>query len=170
MPVTGVRDILVSENMEASAVQSAPGELELVRQFVNTNDVEDGVDALATPQTLGAWLSQHGLDGGRRRPTGGDVARAITLREALRALLLANNGEMLDPAAVHELNGTAADIRLLMRFGRDGGSALAPERSGVDGALEPLFGEGGRKLCVQGRLHACLLSSLVTSLRVIPVS
>ena len=37
--------------------QPAPGDLEAVRAFVNTLDVEDGVDQLDTPDALREWLS-----------------------------------------------------------------------------------------------------------------
>ena len=62
---------------------AAPGELELVRQFVNTRDLELGTERLATPADLDAVLSIT-------RSTAADLERAIAFREALRALLLAN--------------------------------------------------------------------------------
>ena len=39
------------------------------------------------------WLVEHGLDPGTRRLTEADRRRALELREALRALLLANGGD-----------------------------------------------------------------------------
>ena len=62
---------------------AAPGELELVRRFVNTRDLELGTDSLTTPADLDALLATSGS-------TSADVDRAIGFREALRALLLAN--------------------------------------------------------------------------------
>jgi len=41
----------------------APGALELVRQFVNTTDLEEGWDKLATPESLATWLEEAALDG-----------------------------------------------------------------------------------------------------------
>ena len=41
--------------------QAAPGELERVRDFVNTLDVETGDDALSSPDALRAWLESRGL-------------------------------------------------------------------------------------------------------------
>ena len=51
-------------------------ELELVRGFVNTLDVETGEDAIATPAALTAWLAEHGLCAASVRATTSDVERA----------------------------------------------------------------------------------------------
>src|ERR671917_17466 len=40
--------------------QPAPGDLEVIRDFVNTLDVEDGSDDVATPAALVAWLAARG--------------------------------------------------------------------------------------------------------------
>jgi predicted RNA-binding Zn ribbon-like protein len=123
----------------------APGELELVRAFLNTHDVEEGIDEIATPSQLADW------------PTAAEVARAGAAREALRSLLLSNNGEPLDPAAVETLNDLAADTRLLVRFEPDGGSVLTPQSRGVDEALGVLLGIVFRSMAdgTWGRLKAC---------------
>ena len=39
----------------------APGALETVRQFVNTYDIEDDKDEIASPEALSAWLGAHDL-------------------------------------------------------------------------------------------------------------
>jgi predicted RNA-binding Zn ribbon-like protein len=114
---------------------AAPDGLELVRRFVNTNDVEEGKDEIATPKSLRAWVKDNGLPVGRIGDA--DVKRAIAAREGLRGLLLANNGEPLDPAAVEALNRTAPSVSV--RFDAEGGSALAAERTGIDLALAPIF-------------------------------
>jgi predicted RNA-binding Zn ribbon-like protein len=120
--------------------QAAPGELELVRKFVNTRDVEEGIDELDTPEALRRWLSKEGFQSSGPRPTDADVRRAIAMRESLRALLLANNGEPLDARAVETLNAISDDLRLLVRFAPEGGSALEPAGRGVDAALGVLLG------------------------------
>src|SRR5919108_4389546 len=99
----------------------APGELELVRAFLNTYDVEEDVDEIATPAQLADWLADHELPTARS-PSAADVGRAAAAREALRSLVLANNGEPLDPAAVETLNDVASGARLFVRFEADGGS------------------------------------------------
>jgi predicted RNA-binding Zn ribbon-like protein len=137
--------------------QAAPGELELVRQFVNTNDVEDGIEDLATPELLGEWMRTHGLDVGEGPLAKRDVSRAITVREALRALLLANGGEPLDAGAVETLNETAARAGLRVGFGDDGNPSLRPAQEGIDGALASLLAIVFQSM-VEGtwpRLKAC---------------
>jgi predicted RNA-binding Zn ribbon-like protein len=62
---------------------AAPGDLELVRRFVNTRDLELGTDTLSSPTDLDRQLEVQGS-------TAEDLERAIAFREALRALLLAN--------------------------------------------------------------------------------
>jgi len=94
----------------------APGDLELVRLFVNTNDVEEGSDEIATPESLRTWVKDNGLPVGQIGDA--DVKRAIAAREGLRGLLLANNGEPLDPGAVEALNRTAP--RVSVRFDVEG--------------------------------------------------
>ena len=50
--------------VQASA---APGELEAVRAFVNTLDIEQGTDDFATAAGFGRWLSGQGGNSGRPR-------------------------------------------------------------------------------------------------------
>jgi predicted RNA-binding Zn ribbon-like protein len=49
---------------DGHAKHAAPGELELVRQFLNTHDVEEGVDEISAPDRLRAWLVSHHLESG----------------------------------------------------------------------------------------------------------
>lgn len=71
---------------DAEGITPAPGELEKVRAFVNTRDIEERTDELTSPAALTAWLDQHGL-AGRGRISPADLALAIELREALRGVL-----------------------------------------------------------------------------------
>jgi predicted RNA-binding Zn ribbon-like protein len=137
--------------------QAAPGELELVRKFVNTRDVEEGIDELDTPEALQRWLTAQGFKATATRPTDADVRRALAMRESLRALLLANNGESLDRRAVETLNTISDDVRLLVRFAPEGGSALEPAGAGVDAALGVLLGIVFRSSAdgTWSRLKAC---------------
>ena len=120
----------------------APGSLETVRAFVNTLDIDDGIELLQTPDQLAAWLAEHGLegDGGADlRPTSADLRRAIELREALRAHLLAHHDQPLDPAAAETLDEAACRARLTVRFTGSDATDLQPEAGGVDGALGRLL-------------------------------
>jgi predicted RNA-binding Zn ribbon-like protein len=69
-------------------IGQAPGDLGRIQAFVNTLDVEQGTDDLATPAALESWLRQAGLTKDLGRPaTPSDLARAVELREAFRAVL-----------------------------------------------------------------------------------
>ncbi len=117
-----------------------PHDLELVIDFVNTLDPEEGTDALATPRGLGAWLTERGLLNDRgARLTASEQKLATRLREALRALMLKNNGSPADPAAAEELDRTARRGQLEVHFTADGSVALRPAAAGVPGALAALL-------------------------------
>src|SRR5260370_18508107 len=68
---------------------AAPGELEKVRALVNSRDLEQGTDELATAAGLESWLERHGLapPAGAGLLTRADLDRAVALREALRSVL-----------------------------------------------------------------------------------
>ena len=85
-----------------------PHRLDLVVDFVNTLDVEEETDALATPDGLGRWLGEKAL----LEPAAGSLGeterlRAIELREALRELLLEHNGGPADTRAAQVLEDVA---------------------------------------------------------------
>ncbi len=108
--------------------------------FVNTHDVEAGVDTLSTPNGLAAWLLEMRLLAPRAaRPEEADRLHAVRLREALRALMLANNGGPADDRAGRELEAAARRGELGVHFAPDGSASLAPAASGVAGALARLL-------------------------------
>jgi predicted RNA-binding Zn ribbon-like protein len=117
-----------------------PGGLELVIEFVNTRDIDAGKDELESPRQLGAWLTDRGLIGpGAQEPSEGELRRALALREALRELMLANNGGEPAPGAAAELEQAARRGELVVRFEADGSARLAPGDAGLDGALARLL-------------------------------
>ena len=110
-------------------------QLDLVRDYVNTFDLETGIDRIATPDELALWLSEQGLVDDLVEPTGVEVADARAVREAIRELLLANNGVDSDPAAASKtLEEAGRRARLGVRF-EDGRPVLASEDDGVAGAV-----------------------------------
>jgi predicted RNA-binding Zn ribbon-like protein len=120
--------------------KEAPGELEQVRAFVNTVDLEAGTDGLRTARELVAWLHAAGLAEDGLAATRADLARAIELREALRAILLAHNDRTDPPAAASaRLDQAASRARLRLRFGEHGATTLEPQSAGVNGALGRLL-------------------------------
>lgn len=109
--------------------------LELIRDFVNTLDIEESSDALADPSALVSWFNERGLLAVRSRVRGTDVRAAQELREALRALLLVNNGCAAEVnAAGKALERAARAARIELRFA-DGAAQLVPVAAGVAGAL-----------------------------------
>jgi predicted RNA-binding Zn ribbon-like protein len=118
--------------------QDAPGGLETVREFVNSVDLEDGTEALSDPPALVQWLAEHDLIDPAVAANAADLRRAVDVREALRALMRANNGG--DPAtdAVTTLRASAQRAGVGLEFEPDG-SRLEPQAGGVDGALGRLL-------------------------------
>lgn len=144
--------------MVMSKQQEAPGELEQVRAFVNTIDVEEDAEQLTGPEELAAWLVQHGLARSGLVATTDDLEHAIGLREALRAALLAHNsGTLVHADAASELDRAAARARLRLRFDRQGSGSVQPEADGVDGALGRLLAIVHRSATegTWSRLKAC---------------
>ena len=120
--------------------KAAPGELNHIRRFVNTHDLEDGSDDIAEPDALRDWLAERALIDPAAELTHADVREAQDVREALRKLLLANNGDPLDRTAVQRLNAAArrAEVQVHLRLG--GPAGPPPGRSANDRAI----GKNGR--------------------------
>jgi predicted RNA-binding Zn ribbon-like protein len=114
---------------------AAPGDLRTVQDFVNTYDFDSGSDELATPARLRDWLADRALLGRGDSVSPADRDRALALREALRSLLLANNGERVQRGVVETLNRVAEAARFSIRFGPGAPARLQPEAAGVRGAL-----------------------------------
>jgi predicted RNA-binding Zn ribbon-like protein len=128
--------------------EPAPEPLRMVQAFVNTVDVENGIEELTGPAELHDVLTRIGaLDEGAPELTHADLRRTLAVREALRALLHANVGLTPDPSALDLLDRTGAAGSLAVRFGRNGSSTLAADASSLDGAL--------------GRILAIVYSSMV---------
>ncbi len=108
---------------------------ELIRDFVNTYEILDGVDELIAPEALADWCVARGLLGGEETATRRDLRRAVELREALRQLLLANTGLEIDTAPpLGVLDGVARRARVELRFGEHAGR-LEPAAAGMTAAL-----------------------------------
>jgi predicted RNA-binding Zn ribbon-like protein len=109
--------------------------LGLVRDFVNTVDLETGVDRIATPDELAEWYSEEALVDDLVEPTRAEHADALAVREAIRQLLLANNGcEAEADAASATLEAAGRKTRVGIRF-TAGKPVLAPEGDGASAAL-----------------------------------
>ena len=138
--------------------QRAPGELELVRAFVNSADLEQGTEQLDTGAALARWLVEYELAAPGLRASSAELTRAVALREALREILLAHNlGEPTPAAACQTLDAMARRARLRLRFGAADAAALEPQAEGVDGALGRLLAivHGSIAQGTWKRLKAC---------------
>jgi predicted RNA-binding Zn ribbon-like protein len=96
--------------------KAAPEPLREVQLLINS------VDLHAEADWIGDWLAERGLPG--------EEERARRLREALRALVLANNGVPLEPAALAEVNAAAATVAL--RVGADASLTVEPAGDALD--------------------------------------
>ncbi len=128
----------------------------LIRDFVNTLDVETGEEGLADSASLAEWLAERDMPADE--PLGeADVERARRLRESLRGLLLVNNGAPLEDDVLAELRGAAAECRLRFEIDDTGRAVAAPAGAGVDRLAAQLLA-GVARAQVEGtweRLKAC---------------
>jgi predicted RNA-binding Zn ribbon-like protein len=99
--------------------KAAPEPLRQVQRFLNSIDVEHGVDWLPD------WLGERGL--------GGELERARSVREALRTLVLANNGAALEQPALELVNGAAA--RLPLQLAPEGRLHIGATDDALDGLV-----------------------------------
>lgn len=126
--------------------ETAPGDLGLVQDFVNTLDQVPRSERFGDPGALKAWLAARGLLDASAPVDESDLKHAVAVREAMRTVIGGNTGLRVFPVDVATLNEVAAASRLRMRFGPDGKARLEPETSGAVGAL--------------GRLVAALYSAM----------
>src|SRR5215212_2639186 len=146
------RQDLVEGRAQSGGRAPGEGELRLVQDFVNTVDRENGVELFDGPDGLAMWLGHRGFEHGGVEQA--DVERARTLREALRAILLANNGGP-DPRGAYEtLADVAREARLAPVFDDP---RLEPAADGVDAVLGRVVAAAFRAM-LDGRwerLKAC---------------
>jgi predicted RNA-binding Zn ribbon-like protein len=125
----------------------APGDLGTLQAFVNTLDIEQGTDALASPADLDSWLRQAGLADDHGDPSGlRELSWAVELREALRDLLRSHVTRR-GPAAGAPTAGSgaarvahaAAAMRARIDVDAGGRIALVPAGAGAAAALTRLL-------------------------------
>ena len=129
-----------------------PFPAELVRDFVNTYDVEAESDELASPAELAIWLRERGLIGSRDRATDDDLHTALVLREGLRAALRREAAEL-----------PALPLQVTVRAGEE--PALVPAGGGVRGGLASIAAAAGGaswdrlKVCAEGTCQWAFIDS-----------
>jgi predicted RNA-binding Zn ribbon-like protein len=97
-----------------------PDAARLVRDFVNTRELQIDQEDLATPADLQHWLSVRNLLPADVGLESADLTLAVTIREGLRALLLANAGHDGAAGATSALNEAMAGLPLRMTFDQGG--------------------------------------------------
>ena len=132
----------IGEEVEPGGRPKAPGRLELLQRFINTHnhDLPAGWDRIATPPKAAKWLRAKGLIARGDGVSDADVARLRELREAIRALAVANQGGPSGAEATGRIRAVAAGAQLSVAFDDAGRTSLAATRRGVDGAIATLLG------------------------------
>src|SRR5690242_16401942 len=117
----------------ANSTSDPPHRLGLVVDFVNTAELEAGTDELATVVGVRDWLQGRGLLGSpvdAASLTEDDRQTAIAVREALRSLMLANNGGAADAGAGAVLEDVVCRGDLGLHFTPDGDVCFRPGTAG----------------------------------------
>ena len=142
-----------------TAETRASDDIELVSSFVNTlekNSSRPDEESLDSPEALRRWMDEQGIPaGGDLEPR--DLERAIEFREALRLLLLTNNGVELDAEALRGLR-EAADAGLIrVEIEKDGQAFPRPAEEGVSALFARLLAAVADIQCAGTweRLKAC---------------
>ena len=133
----------VGEQVEPGGRPKAPGRLELLQRFINSynHDLPHEWDRIGSAERAQAWLRQKRLGAPDDRISDADATRLRELREALRALAMANQGGRSSRAAADVVRRASGDAQLSVTIDDAGRTALEPTaRGGVDGAVATLLG------------------------------
>jgi predicted RNA-binding Zn ribbon-like protein len=132
----------IGEQVEPGGRPKAPGRLELLQRFINSHnhDLPAEWDRIGTAERAHAWLREKRLVAPGDRISAADAARLRELREAIRALVVANQGGQPAAAATEVVRRAAGTARLRVAIDAAGRTALEPDRRGVDGAVATLLG------------------------------
>jgi predicted RNA-binding Zn ribbon-like protein len=146
----------LSASPEPGARPPAPEPIRLVQRFLNSVDIEEGLDAIDGPAGLRAFLASVGLPGARQRMSSDDVARVVRLREAIRDVLEARTHGALDTAAARRFDREARTAPLRVRAA-GGRLELSSNAAGLDAALATIVGVLARADAngSLGRLKVC---------------
>jgi len=132
----------VGEQIEPGGRPKAPGRLELLQRFINTHnhDFPREWDRIGTAEKAQAWLREKRLVTAGDRISDADAARLRELREAIRALVIANHEGQSAAAATDLVLSASGGAQLSVSIDAAGQTALEPARRGVDGAVATLLG------------------------------
>lgn len=122
--------------------KAAPGQLALIQALVNTQYGQSRRThtELTSPEQMRVWLVAHNLLPDGIPVTEGDFRRFLQGREALRALLHANNDGEVSLTQIEVLNNLASNAPFTVHFQLDGRPALEPDIADIDGVIARLLG------------------------------
>jgi predicted RNA-binding Zn ribbon-like protein len=131
----------IGEQVEPGGRPKAPGRLELLQRFVNSynHDFPDDWDRIGTAAKAEAWLRAKKLIGRGERVSEADAAGLRELREALRALALANHGNRADRDAIAVIRRAAHDASIGVEIDAAGRTSLGGRSRGAAGAIATLL-------------------------------
>jgi predicted RNA-binding Zn ribbon-like protein len=140
-------------------IKKPPDEIELISSFVNTmekNTTRPDTEWLDSPDALRSWMDTYGIPPGDAIASD-DVTRAIEFREALRVLLLSNNGVELDDDAVRGLRDAADEGLIRVEIHKDGRALARPAAQGIPALFARLLAAVADSQCAGtwDRLKAC---------------
>jgi predicted RNA-binding Zn ribbon-like protein len=132
----------VGEQIEPGGRPKAPGRLELLQRFINSSnhDFPPDWDRIGTREKAETWLRAKRLVTPGDRISDADAARLRQLREAIRALAIANHGGQPDAAATEIIREVSGGAELSVAIDDTGRTALEPAQRGVDAAVATLLG------------------------------
>ena len=114
--------------------EAAPGDLELIRSFVNSRELDPDREDLATAEGLREFLEAHRID--HQGDVGdSDAARARDFRETLRAMLLEKEAGGVSAATAGRLRAAAEGASLRMDVADDGSVSVTPTCGGADALI-----------------------------------
>ena len=117
----------------------APPRLELVREFINTAELDEDQDLLADITGLRSWFVEKGLLGAGGGVTEANRAQTVEFRESLRDILSAHTAGIVSTGAVRLLDAAVKRIPMRLRVDDTGWVRVAAAGKDFDGALGELL-------------------------------
>jgi predicted RNA-binding Zn ribbon-like protein len=137
----------------------APGTLELVRRYVNTDDIYNDRDELGNEGAATAWLAKEGVLTDNQPIAADDLAALRDLRDTLRALAAANaTGGQAPRGAIDAFNRLSAPHAASVRLDVEHGSLVGFVRAHDNGA-------GGAISALAAAVHQAVLTGTWTRLK-----
>lgn len=118
--------------------EAIPASAALVADFVNTLDIEDGVDDIDSPGALRRWVGRRmGLRVSKIDEA--EWSSVVEVRESLREVLAVHSSGELRPEALRDLNRAGAGARVRIRWDDDGAVSFAMADAKIGGVVGCIF-------------------------------